>query len=354
MKTALLLLNMVACLLVYSVSWAEPPESAADYVFLALSPRNKCYAVQQVPKMNRLKKDGCLRRDARFQMFDTESGKLLWETNKPIAKRGELFISDDAEMMVIVKFHILLSYVQDVTYKDLPADEQKRIAATEVITFMKKDKVLKSYSLEDLGFDMKHLYSGANLSYGCDTHNDMRRIAAEAGNAKTIGRNPYFTDHQVILAMADGKGRHFDFRTGALLKTEKIPSPKQKEQPSIRPDPFASHAGQQKMEETKPDPHSLTPYGLTVAELATLVETYRAMAAWQTDPNKDTPPLYGLSQDGLKILQAYQMDLIRAKGKKGPPLPMMLSPKMDEQLVKEGVLPSRSERSNAPPKDSGE
>lgn len=40
-----------------------------------------------------------------------------------------------------------------------------------------------------------------------------------------------------------------------------------------------------------------------------------------------------------KHLEQYQMDLIRAGGSKGPPLPMQLTPEMDQQLVSEGVLP---------------
>ncbi len=40
-----------------------------------------------------------------------------------------------------------------------------------------------------------------------------------------------------------------------------------------------------------------------------------------------------------KHLENYQMDLIRAGGEKGPPLPMELTPEMDAQLVSEGVLP---------------
>jgi hypothetical protein len=38
-------------------------------------------------------------------------------------------------------------------------------------------------------------------------------------------------------------------------------------------------------------------------------------------------------------LQNYQMDLIRAGGAKGPPLPIQLTPEADSQLVEEGVLP---------------
>lgn len=40
-----------------------------------------------------------------------------------------------------------------------------------------------------------------------------------------------------------------------------------------------------------------------------------------------------------KHLQDYQMDLIRSAGTKGPPLPIPLTPEMDQKLVDEGVLP---------------
>ena len=38
-------------------------------------------------------------------------------------------------------------------------------------------------------------------------------------------------------------------------------------------------------------------------------------------------------------LRNYQMELIRAGGQEGPPLPIPLTPEMDDQLVSEGVLP---------------
>ena len=40
-----------------------------------------------------------------------------------------------------------------------------------------------------------------------------------------------------------------------------------------------------------------------------------------------------------EYLKEYQMNLIRQGGKAGPPLPLPLTPEMDAQLVKEGVLP---------------
>lgn len=54
-------------------------------------------------------------------------------------------------------------------------------------------------------------------------------------------------------------------------------------------------------------------------------------------PPAKPPELAG--EDLQKHLEQYQMDLIRAAGEKGPPLPIPLTPEMDEQLVKEGVLP---------------
>jgi len=48
---------------------------------------------------------------------------------------------------------------------------------------------------------------------------------------------------------------------------------------------------------------------------------------------------------GAEQLQAqlrdYNLELIRARGEKGPPLPIPLTPQEDAQLVEEGVLPAR-------------
>jgi hypothetical protein len=41
----------------------------------------------------------------------------------------------------------------------------------------------------------------------------------------------------------------------------------------------------------------------------------------------------------MKKLREYNLELIKAKGAKGPPLPIQLTPEEDDQLVKEGVLP---------------
>ena len=45
--------------------------------------------------------------------------------------------------------------------------------------------------------------------------------------------------------------------------------------------------------------------------------------------------------DRNELLRKYNLELIRAKGKKGKPLPIQLTPEEDAMLVKEGVLPPR-------------
>lgn len=45
------------------------------------------------------------------------------------------------------------------------------------------------------------------------------------------------------------------------------------------------------------------------------------------------------SVDREKLLREYNLDLIRARGEKGQPLPIQLTPEEDARLVKEGVLP---------------
>jgi len=55
------------------------------------------------------------------------------------------------------------------------------------------------------------------------------------------------------------------------------------------------------------------------------------------DNTQDVPQLTAAYLQ--KQLQDYQMELIRAQGEKGPPLPIVLTPLMDAQLVSEGVLP---------------
>lgn len=52
---------------------------------------------------------------------------------------------------------------------------------------------------------------------------------------------------------------------------------------------------------------------------------------------REMPRLTG--EELTKHLSEYNLELIRAGGEKGPPLPIPLTPEQDAQLVEEGVLP---------------
>ena len=75
-----------------------------------------------------------------------------------------------------------------------------------------------------------------------------------------------------------------------------------------------------------------------------LLDRIRKNRAKRAGATPQTAPVVPELTDAQKAqraeqLKKYQMDLIRAGGQKGPPLPLPLTPKMDKQLVKEGVLP---------------
>ena len=71
------------------------------------------------------------------------------------------------------------------------------------------------------------------------------------------------------------------------------------------------------------------------------ITTARSSRVRGADPAPPPPPPKPVyTGEALeKHLKEYQLDLIRAGGEKGPPLPMELTPEMDQQLVNEGVLP---------------
>ena len=50
-------------------------------------------------------------------------------------------------------------------------------------------------------------------------------------------------------------------------------------------------------------------------------------------------------EERQRRLQELNMELIRARGEKGPPLPIPLTPEQDATLVEEGVLPSQDDES---------
>ena len=94
-----------------------------------------------------------------------------------------------------------------------------------------------------------------------------------------------------------------------------------------------------------PAPSAVTPRPThTPTKAMSYSERFRlrreALAKRIEEEKKKKKTIKTMSQgDRQKFLQEYNMELIRAGGKLGPPLPIPLSKEADAQLVKEGVLP---------------
>jgi len=102
-----------------------------------------------------------------------------------------------------------------------------------------------------------------------------------------------------------------------------------------RPNPFAAAAADTARRETaaRPRPPSTDnkpPYAERLAKRREILEERR----------RRSREMEAIGPEALKTqLQEYQMELIRAGGELGPPLPIPLTREMDDQLVEEGVLP---------------
>jgi len=102
-----------------------------------------------------------------------------------------------------------------------------------------------------------------------------------------------------------------------------------------RPNPFAAAAADTARRETaaRPRPPSTgnkPPYAERLAKRREILEERR----------RRSREMEAIGPEALKTqLQEYQMELIRAGGELGPPLPIPLTREMDDQLVEEGVLP---------------
>jgi hypothetical protein len=94
------------------------------------------------------------------------------------------------------------------------------------------------------------------------------------------------------------------------------------------------------------NPSPVAPSSVSIAErLRQRREALERMRTAVTSPPPPavTAPTNAVTElsplEKMKKLREYNMELIKAKGAKGPPLPIQLTDEEDAQLVKEGVLP---------------
>jgi hypothetical protein len=83
----------------------------------------------------------------------------------------------------------------------------------------------------------------------------------------------------------------------------------------------------------------MTPEALKLAEQKRLSYREQLKRRREEEQKRRIEPPKMTGEELEKHLRSYNLELIRAKGEKGPPLPIPLTAEEDDQLVKEGVLP---------------
>jgi hypothetical protein len=187
--------------------WADSPDEPGDHFFIVPSPGNKFHAVQTV---RRWKDSQHPRQFGRLQVFDTESGKELWRMEGVLADQGGVFPADDGVHLVILEQS--LWGIGDRLKRDQP-----------IIRFYARERLLKSYTLNDLRIDGAKLpHSVSHTQFyifrpalgGWNWEWPLGTEAAENHLRFTTEPNPSWREGIFELKTADEQRFRFDPRTG--------------------------------------------------------------------------------------------------------------------------------------------
>lgn len=163
-----------------------------------------------------------------------------------------------------------------------------------------------------------------NLRLVAITENDD---GTYVGFVDIVAKKNYFvkvgetTDDEITVLLADYQGETVALRKGTEDRILRMGEPVGAGVPGV-PVPGLSPAA-----------------AASTARVESYLERLRKRREAMKTSATAEPKLTG--EELKKHLEEYQLELIRAKGEKGPPLPMMLTPEMDAKLVSEGVLPPR-------------
>jgi len=226
-------------------SKADSSVEPHDYTFVVMSPTRACHGVQTLVGWKST--DKALDLSARFQVFDTSSGKLLWQMSKLLGTEGDVFLSDESDFVVVLYSRLWsqgYTGLHGAKVKDAPTAKQNAILNQPAAEFYRRGKLLSRHSLTDLGFSadglelsVSNVYFYEPMSAKMMGHWDW----PEADLARVT--NPRFVtkEHLFRFFGSDGRERVFDYRSGKLLKSEsaeeaakRIDGLKRKESPTRR------------------------------------------------------------------------------------------------------------------------
>ncbi|MFD0894523.1 hypothetical protein KBB96_06115 [Luteolibacter ambystomatis] len=194
-----------------------------DYFYVIPSAANRHYLVSSLLSWSGEEDQGM----SRLQVFESASGKLKWEVKGLWARSDEVFLSDDGEHLMTLRYWQI----------GKPGTVDLKVP---VLSFYHRGKLLKKWSSEDLkiprsAFRASTSHSGfwpsdrpAALRWdfrpGDPTYNNYLRTA----------QNPFLEGTTFSLRTHGGEILKFDIGTGELSSRSQLPPP------AGPPDPFES------------------------------------------------------------------------------------------------------------------
>lgn|GEM_PF-5726932 len=176
------------------------------------SPQYKVYAVVTLqPSKGMLTPD-----KQRVQVFDNETGKMLWSTSKKISLIAtDIYPADDGVHLVVVHNEIQRMFYE--MGRELTDEMRKEIENAPVLSFYEKDTHLSTFTVKDLGLKAE------------DVERSMSRFSAFKPDSppRNIGhftldnlasRNPLILRRTMRIRGADGTLFYFNITSGELLK----------------------------------------------------------------------------------------------------------------------------------------
>jgi hypothetical protein len=176
------------------------------------SPQYKVYAVVTLqPTKGMLTPD-----KQRVQVFDNETGKLIWSTSNKISLiSSDIYPADDGVHLIVVH-----NEIQRMFYEmgREPTDEmRKEIENATVLSFYKKDTRIAAYTVKDLGLKAEDVERSMSRFSAFKKDSPPRYIGHFTLENMAL-RNPLILSKTMRIRGANGSLFYFNITSGELLK----------------------------------------------------------------------------------------------------------------------------------------
>jgi hypothetical protein len=204
------LLCSLALAFANALAFADQPDEPRDHFFTVPSPHNKFHVVHTVRSWKNVPNQSQF---GRIQVFNTETGREAWRLEGALFEKCGTFPSDDGEHLVLLMCRL----------RGVGAEVKRN---EPVLFFYERDRLVKSYSLEQLKIESAKLphsvshsefYQYREMLNGWHWEWPPGSREFEIEIRQMSEPNPYWQDGVLELKTNDGQKFRFDPATGAML-----------------------------------------------------------------------------------------------------------------------------------------